>query len=182
MLFRAGLMSFPEYVLATNQRLSEYELNEGTEISLQEFVHRHSTDHSVLNQLDYRRGAVLATWLDATIRLETGNRASLDILMFDLLAQNEAYERRHRGQPMTLDNRRVFRATSHYIHRASMKEFRHYVEYGGSIRIPETALGPCVQSHTETSWKFDLGFDRKSTRGETKMVSGVDPDSEAFKS
>jgi predicted metalloprotease with PDZ domain len=94
MVFRSGLMSFPEYVTATNRRLTEYELNEGTEISLQEFIQRHSADPSVLNQLDHRRGAVLATWLDATIRRDTGNRASLDNLMFGLLAQNAEVNRK----------------------------------------------------------------------------------------
>jgi predicted metalloprotease with PDZ domain len=181
MLFRSGLMSFPEYVAATNKRLDEYELNEGTDIPLLEFIQLHSADRSVLDQLDQRRGAVLATWLDATIRREAANRSSLDNLMFDLVAQNMAYERRHHGQPMALDNQRIFRAASRYIHRASRKQLRRYVEYGGSIRVPETALGPCVQSHVEVSPKYDLGFDRRSMRGDDKKVFGVEPGSEAFK-
>lgn len=181
MLFRAGLMKFPRYVTAINEELSAYELNEGVEISLQEFIRRHSADHSILNQLDYRRGAVLAIWLDATIQRETGNRASLDDLMFDLVAQNTEYERRHNGRPMTLDNKRIFHAASRYIHRASRKKLQEYVEYGGSIRVPETALGLCVQSRVERSPKFDLGFDRKSTKTENKLVFGVEAGSEAFK-
>jgi predicted metalloprotease with PDZ domain len=181
MLLRAGLISFPEYVAAVNEKLRNYEVNEGTEISLQEFIQRHSADHSVLNQLDYRRGAVLAMWLDATIRRESGSRSSLDNLMFDLVAQNAAYERLHLGQPMALDNKRVFRASSPYIHRDSRKEFRRYVEQGGSIRVPKTALGPCVQSYVEASWKFDLGFDPRSTESADKRVSGVELGSEAFK-
>jgi predicted metalloprotease with PDZ domain len=181
MLFRAGLMSFPDYVAATNERLNKYELNGGTEISLQEFIQRHSADKSVLNQLDKRRGAVIATWLDSTIRRETGNRSSLDNLMFDLVAQNAAYQRRHHGRPMMLDNKRVFRETSKYIRHASRKEFRQYVEQGGSIRVPEAALGPCVQSYAEANWKFDLGFDLKSTESTDKTIFGVEPGSEAFK-
>jgi predicted metalloprotease with PDZ domain len=180
MLFRAGLISLPEYVAAVNEKLRDYEVNEGTEISLQRFVQRHSPDHSVLDRLDNRRGAVLAMWLDATIRRESDHRSSLDSLMFDLFAQNTAYKRRHHGQPMKLDNKRVFHAASRYIHHASRKEFRTYAEQGGSIRVPEAALGSCVQSHSEASWKFDLGFDRKSTRIETKVVSGVEPGSKAF--
>jgi predicted metalloprotease with PDZ domain len=123
----------------------------------------------------------LAAWLDATIRRETDRRSSLDNVLFDLVSQNAAYERRHHGQPMTLDNKRVFRSASRYIHGISRKTLRHYVEYGGSIRVPETALGPCVQSRVETSSKFDLGFDRKSIKSEDKRVFGVEPSSEAFK-
>ena len=181
MLYRAGLMTFPRYVAAINEKLREYEVNEGTEVSLEEFIRLHSADHSVLNQLDYRRGAVLAAWLDAIIRRETNHRSSLDNVMFDLVTQNAAYERRHHGQPMTLDNKRVFRSASHYIHGISKTKLRHYVEYGGSIRVPETALGPCVQSRVETTPKFDLGFDRKSIKSEDKRVLGVEPSSEAFK-
>jgi predicted metalloprotease with PDZ domain len=181
MLFRSGLISFPEYVAATNKKLHEYELNEGTQVSLREFVQRHSAHPRVLNNLDHRRGAVLAMWLDTAIRRESRNRSSLDNLMFDLVAQNKAYKSLHHDQPMKLDNRRVFRAISRYIDRDSRKEFRVYVEQGGSIRVPETSLGSCVQSYVEASWKFDLGFDRQSTRSEEKKVLGVEPGSEAFK-
>jgi predicted metalloprotease with PDZ domain len=181
MLFRAGLMTFPDYVEAINQQLRKYELSEGMEISLQEFIRRHSADHSVLNQLDYRRGAVLATWLDATIRGETNGRSSLDNLMFDLVAQDAAYKSHHNGQPMTLNNKRIFRAASRYIQRASRNELRKYVEQGGSIRVPETALGPCVQSRAEASPKFDLGFDPRSTKSQDRVVFGVEPGSEAYK-
>jgi predicted metalloprotease with PDZ domain len=181
MLFRAGLISFPEYVAAVNQQLRDYEVNEGTEVSLQQFIQRHSADRSVLDKLDNRRGAVLAMWLDATIRKESDHRASLDSLMFDLFAQNTAYERRHYSQPMKLDNERVFRAASRYLHRASKKEFRTYVEEGGSIPVPEAALGLCVKSHIEASWKFDLGFDRMSTTSDDNKVLGVEPGSGAFR-
>ena len=181
MLFRAGLISFPEYVATVNQQLRNYEVNEGTEISLQQFIQRHSADPSILDRLDYRRGAVLAMWLDGTIRRESNHRSSLDSLMFNLFAQNTAYERRHHSQPMRLDNQRIYRAASRYLDRASKKEFRTYVEKGGSIRVPEAALGPCVKSHIETSWKFDLGFDRKSVTSDDKKAFGVEPGSEAFK-
>jgi predicted metalloprotease with PDZ domain len=174
-------MSFPEYVAVVDKHLRNYELGEGRDCSLQEFIQRHSADYSDLDQLDYRRGAVLATWLDSTIRSENDNRSSLDSLMFDLVAQNAAYQRRHHGRPMKLDSKRIFRATSKYIHHASRKEFQHYAEQGGSIRIPETALGPCVQSYAEENREFDLGFDHKSTERKDKKVFGVEPDSEAFK-
>ena len=95
MLFRAGLISFPDYVAGVNEKLRKYELRDGTEVTLQDFMRRHSADHSVLDQLDNRRGAVLAMWMDATIRQKTGKRSSLDNLMFDLVRQNAAYERRH---------------------------------------------------------------------------------------
>jgi predicted metalloprotease with PDZ domain len=180
MLFRAGMMSFPDYVDAVNDKLRKYELNEGADVTLQDFKRRHAADYSVLNQLDYRRGAVLAMWLDATIRRESSNGRSLDNLMFDLVAQNATYQRRHKGQPIILNNQRILRAADSYIHPASRKKLRHYLEKGGSIRVPETALGPCVQSRVEPRRRFDLGFDIRSTRGNS-IVMGVESGSEAYK-
>jgi predicted metalloprotease with PDZ domain len=181
MLYRAGLVTFPYYVAAINEKLREYEVNEGTEISLNQFIRRHSRDHSALNQFDYRRGAVLAIWLDGTIRRENSNRASLDNLMFDLVVQETAYECHHDGRSMTLGNERIFRAVSRYIQPTLIKEFRNYVERGGSIRVPETSFGPCVHSYGKADWKFDLGFDSNSTKTKNAIVFGVRPDSEAFK-
>jgi predicted metalloprotease with PDZ domain len=181
MLFRAGLISFPDYVAGINEKLQKYELREGTEVTLQDFIRRHSADHSVLDQLDNRRGAVLAAWMDATIRKKTGNRASLDNLMFDLVRQNAAYERRHEGKLMAITNKRIFHAAAQYLRRDSRKKLQQYVEQGGSIPVPESALGPCAQSHIEPNAKFDLGFDRRSTRNQPAVAFGVEPGSEAYK-
>ena len=153
MLFRAGLMPFPEYIDTINEKLRQYELGEGKEASLRDFRRRHSANYSDLDQLDYRRGAVLAAWLDATIRQESNHRSSLDQLMFDLVRQNTAYQRRHHGKPKTLDNQRIFASASKYLRPKSRKRFRHYVEVGGSIGLPETALGPCAQSRVEALTK-----------------------------
>jgi len=180
MLFRAGMISFPDYVAQINEKLRKYEVDVGTEVSLHDFIRRHSAENSVLNHLDARRGAVLALWLDAAIRQKSGNRLSLDNLMFDLVRQNAAYERRHAGNSMALTNKRIFRDASKYLHRNPRSELRQYVEQGGSIRVPETALGPCVQSHNDSLAKFDLGFDEESSIGKN-IVLGVEADSEAYK-
>jgi predicted metalloprotease with PDZ domain len=180
-LYRAGLMMFPDYVAAVNEKIRAYDVREGTDVTLQEFIRRHSADQSILDQLDSRRGAVIAAWLDATIRQQSRGRWSLDNLMFDLFKQNVTYRRNHTGKPMELNNQRVFRMVSKYIRSHSRKLLRQYVKKGGSIQVPENFLGPCVQSRAETAIKFDLGFARKSIDTETRMVTGVEPASEAWK-
>ncbi len=180
LLFRAGLISFPDYVAGINEKLRRYKSGEGTEVTLQDFVGKHSANDAVLNQLDYRRGAVLAIWLDANIRRKTGNRSSLDRVTFDLVHQNAAYGHRHDEQPMVLTNQRIFRAASKYLGRDLRKQLRQYVERGGDIQVPQTALGPCAQSRAEISQKFDLGFDRSSI-SQPKVVFGVELGSEAYK-
>jgi predicted metalloprotease with PDZ domain len=181
MLLHAGLITFPDYVEKVNEKLKRYELSAGTGVSLQEFVRQHSANKSVLDDLDQRRGAVLANWLDATIRKRTSNKASLDNLMLDLAAQGIAYQRRHSGNLMALTNKRLFRAATRYIGREPATFLRHYVELGGSIPVPVNALGPCVRSHTDAIARFDPGFDLESVSSENKTVSGVEPDSEAYR-
>jgi predicted metalloprotease with PDZ domain len=181
MLFRAGLMSFPDYVEAVDRTLRDYELDEGTKVPLQEFIRRHSVKDSDLHALDYRRGAVLALWLDATIRQRTNAHASLDDVMFDLVRQESAHLQKHNDRPLPLTNKRIFGAASKHAGRKAAKVLRHYVEQGGSIGVPEASFGPCVQSQVETLGKFDAGFDQASLKQGNKIISGVEPGSEAYK-
>jgi predicted metalloprotease with PDZ domain len=180
-LFRAGLLSFPQYVTEAGKNVGDYYVKEGANVSLRDFVRLHSADTAVLDQLDDRRGAVIATWLDPTIRRDSGNKESLDNLMFDLVNQNANYQHTHNDKPMALTNKRIFRMASKYIGRDSEKQLRKYVERGGEIPMPENALGPCVHSNVEKTSKFDLGFDRRSVKSEDKIVFGVEADSEAWK-
>jgi len=180
MLLRAGLEQFPDYVTSLNTKLRAYEMNEGRDVPLAEFVRRHSVKQSAWPGLEYRRGAVIAAWLDATMRNESHGRSSLTDLMFSLVRQNADYRLRY-GKPMLLSNKRLLKAAAKYIHKASINRLRQYVEHGGSIRVPDDALGPCVQARIEAIGKFDLGFDRSSITGKTKQVIGVTADSEAYK-
>lgn len=181
MLLRAGLESFPDYVQALNMNLRNYGMGEAIDVSLDEFVRRHSADKKALPGLERRRGAVIAAWLDATIRQESNNRSSLDDLMFYLVQQNTSYKQSHHGKPMMLTNKRIFAAAAQYVNKPSLDQFRRYALSGGIIQLPESTLAPCVQSHTEMLGPFELGFDRSSITGDTKKVTGVKPDSEAYK-
>ena len=46
MLLRAGLEQFPDYVAGLNTKLRAYEMNEGRDVPLAEFVRRHSVKQS----------------------------------------------------------------------------------------------------------------------------------------
>ena len=181
MLFRAGLLNFPDYVVSVNEGIRKYALNEGVNVSLAEFVHRHSADNSVLNQLDYRRGMVLALWLDATIRQRSHNRASLDDVMFDLVRQESAHLRGRDRKPLRLTNHRIFAAVTPYLGRQLTGSLRRYVEQGGIIPIPEGAIGTCVRARTDLLARFDPGFDASRLNNGNKIVAGVETESEAYR-
>jgi hypothetical protein len=82
--------------------------------------------------------------------------------MFDLVNQDASYRRGHSGEPLELTNSRIFGMASNYISGDSRNRLQQYVEQGGSILVPENALGPGVQSGVEQGFKFDLGFDPTS--------------------
>jgi predicted metalloprotease with PDZ domain len=124
---------------------------------------------------------VIATWLDATIRKQSRQRASLNDLMFYLVRQNADYRATHHGKLLALTNKRIFSAAAKYITAASAREFARYAENGGAIPVPDNALDPCVQSRIEMIGNFELGFDRSSISAEPHRVLGVQPDSEAYK-
>ena len=181
MLLRAGLLTFPDYVATLNDKLRGYETSDDVQVGLLEFVRRHAADHSIFKQLEYRRGTVLAAWLDAAIREQSHNKSSLDNLMFDFVAQESRYQRSHHGSSLSLTNDRILRAAAKYIRPASLDFLRKHVEQGGSIQLPEDALGSCVKSHSDLTEKFDPGFDLQSLKSADKLVSGVEPDGEAYK-
>jgi predicted metalloprotease with PDZ domain len=180
MLCRLGRLAFPGYVDVFNLNLQNYALNPAKDVSLAEFVRGRRADKSLFSGLEYQRGAVIAAWLDLTIRAQSHGRSSLDDLMFYLVHQNTEYKRTH-GKPLFLSNKRFFKAAARFIARASLAELRRYVEYGGDIELPGNALGPCTHSHVELIGRFELGFDRSSVQNEPHKVTGLKEDSEAYK-
>lgn len=180
MLARTGRLSFPFFVDTFNLNLRNYALNDAQNVPLAEFVRRRRADKSLFSGLEYQRGAVIAAWLDLTIRARSHGRSSLDDLMFYLVRQNTEHKRTY-GKPLFISNKRFFKAAARYLDRKSLAQLRRYVGYGGNIEMPRDALGPCVESHTAPMGRFELGFDRGSVQAEPYKVVGLKEDSEAYK-
>jgi predicted metalloprotease with PDZ domain len=181
LLYRAGLMTLPEYVSHINGRLRQYALGEGLNRSLEEFVALHTADNSALSQLDYRRGDLIAFWLDTTIRKQSRDRATLDTLMFALEAQDTSYRRHQGNRPAPLTARRILLAAGRYLRPDTTSELRGFFEQGGPVMLPPDALGPCFTSQVVDSPSFDLGFESSTTKSGNRMVANVEPASNAYK-
>jgi predicted metalloprotease with PDZ domain len=180
MLTRTGQLSFPDYVDVFNLNLRNYALNDAKNIPLTEFVRRRRADKTLFSGLEYQRGAVIAAWLDLTIRAQSHGRFSLDDLMFYLVRQNAEHKRTH-GKPLFISNKRFFKAAASYVDRKSLAHLVRYAEYGGDMEMPRDALGPCVESRLEPIGRFELGFDRSSVDAEPHKVAGLKEGSEAYK-
>lgn len=178
-LFRGDLLSLPEYVKHTNDKLRDYTLARERNISNQELSDRYSKDKS-LGKIPYQRGAVLALWLDSQIRHRTRNRKSLDSVMFDLVHQASPNHMKNKNKDLPVTTERILQALGKYLSADSRSRLRQYVELGATIPPAESALGPCVQLQTDMIPRFDLGMDENTLRTK-RLVADVRPDSEAFK-
>jgi len=179
-LFRGGVLSLPEYVGHTNEKLRDYALLSERNISNADLSERYGKDGS-LDKLPYWRGAVLALWLDSQIRHASRSRKSLDSLMLDLVHQATARQRvLHKNVELPLTTKRILQSAGKYLSANSRRRLRQYVELGETIPAPESALGPCVHLQNDMIPKFDLGMDENTLRTKN-LVAGVRPDSEAFK-
>ncbi len=171
-LFRSGFISLSEYIDHTNEKLRQYELSPARNISNAELTARHESDRS-LSDVPGERGMVVALWLDSHIRQQTKNGASLDSVMLELIKEG-----RRRGFRLTID--RIIHLAEKYLNRSDQWLLRRYIEDGMTIPVPEFGLAPCVHVRTESAFQFELGMDEENLRSKY-MVSGVKPDSEAFK-
>jgi predicted metalloprotease with PDZ domain len=172
MLFRSGMLSFPEYVERTNEKLREYELSPSKNISSRELNARYEKDRS-LNHVPYERGMMVAQWLDWRIREHSGNRVSLDAIIFELV-------RHAKDAKFQLTNHGLLRIAGKYLARRDRHLLRRFVQDGETIPVPESALGPCVHVETDAIAQFELGMDREMLMNK-HIVANVKPGSEAFK-
>jgi predicted metalloprotease with PDZ domain len=172
-LLLAGIVNCEDDVKGMNEVIYRYDTQVGTNVSLEEFIRRHTAKPTDLDQLDKRRGAVLALWLDAEIRYRSNERASLDQLMFALLKENRIHKERHNGMPLALTNSRIYRAVNKIAGPSVTKRLREYVRNGGIILVPDNPLGSCVRTVMEDVPSFDLGFDPEYLNSPEHRARGV---------
>lgn len=172
MLFRAGMLSFPEYVERTNEKIRQYELSPARNISNKDLTARYEKDRS-LSRVPYEHGMMVAQWLDWRIREHSRNRVSLDAMMFELVQHGQDAKFR-------LTNHGLLQIAGEYLDRGDRQLLRRFVEKGETIPVPESALGPCVRLETDEIPEFELGMDAEILR-DKNIVANVKPGSEAFK-
>ncbi|NUQ79740.1 MAG: hypothetical protein HUU21_40050, partial [Polyangiaceae bacterium] len=124
----------------------------------------------------YRRGALYAAHLDATIRSRSRGKRSLDDVVRKLL--HEARTRKSETLPIALLRDAVVRE----LGEAAGEEFDEAVVSGSkSIVLPNNAFGPCIKRRRAKEMVFDLGFDPASVRGDPAVTRGVVKGSAAAK-
>ena len=142
--YRAGLMSASNYVNSLNNDLRKF-----------------PTSNS-----EYVRGRVIALWLDAAIRNESGGRHSLDNVMFDMV--------RGANQPYTLA--RILETAGRYLSSESRALLKNAVTDHADLPAPKQipAVGDCAQPLLEDLPTFDLGLDLALSRSSGVLTGVID--------
>jgi predicted metalloprotease with PDZ domain len=145
---RAGLIAFPVYLDGVNRELQES---------------RSSTSA-------YNRGRLIALWLDRQIRKDSGGKASLDTVMYDMVS----------GASKPLTEARILATAGRYLNPISRIQLTQAVQPGSKIPEAPDALQPCASGSRDEIATFDLGFDLDASKV-AHTVTGVVPDGPAFR-
>lgn len=170
---RGGLTTYSEYLDYLNRWLRRYELSPLRGIKEEAWkTMSHSSGEGYA--LSYERGAAIALWADAAIRIRSNGKNSLDNVMFDLVHQNEM-----QNPAPEFTEERVLAAFSTYLSEEEMQQLRRMAIDGADVHLPEK-LGGCAVRKSETQAVVDLGFDESASVA-AKRVTGVVQDGPAYR-
>ncbi len=144
------------------------------ELPAQNYIHSLNSDlreFPILSS-EYVRGRVIALWLDATIRRESGGQHSLDDVMFDMV--------RGAGQPLTLQ--RILETAGRYLSNDSRSLLKRAVTEHADLPSPEQipSMSTCAHLSREDLPTFDLGLDLAQSLA-MHLLTGVVESGSAFK-
>lgn len=174
-LLRAGIWTPEQFVADLNRILSEYALSPVRTAPNSRIVSDFWSDRR-LTDLPYRRGAVFAYLVDHEVRRATGNRASLDAIVF---AMRDRWAAAPDGaKPPLIDSFGEETRRAGFDPRALIAR---KIEAGEPILLPADLFPGCAEVTTQSIPTYDAGFDReKSAR--TGRIAGVDPSGPAHAS
>ena len=167
---RAGLITDREARVILNELIQQYLLSPYAQSTMDQFVAGRAGDQR-LEKLAYEKGAVFAFYLDGQFREQTDGQSNLDDFMKEVLSLESRANFNGNLSPEVLhqiaqDSFGV--ALNHLIERHIMQ--------GELIPI----VSPVIDSlSTVDQYTFDYGFEFQQSM-ETEVVTGVNPDSEAY--
>lgn len=170
LLLRAGLISLDEYVAAHNSWIKAYYTSPVRSLTVDEMVQKRQTDGDA-EQLFYKKGYLLANHLDFTIRSKTNGKHSLDDVMRSLLKSSKP--------GIELSEKRIADALRPYLQEQGASDIEKYMVRGELVPAVNS-FGACATVEDIEHRSLDVGFDFKKSF-ETRVVSGVVPDSNAHK-
>jgi predicted metalloprotease with PDZ domain len=137
-LLKARLITFADYVDRLNQIVSAYWSSPDRNWPQQQWLDRKQTGNPEY-QLPYKRGAVIALWLDETIRRDSGNKSSLDDRMLTLLGPKDSQ----------LTTESLIAVLCDGLSNENREQLRSFVEDGETVPLPKELEPGCATLSTE---------------------------------
>ncbi len=170
---RSGLTTYSEYLDYLNRWLRRYETSPLRGIKEEAWkAISHSSGEGYT--LSCERGAAIALWADASIRIRSRSKSSLDNVMFDLVHQSKT-----QIPAPDFTEERVLAAFSPYLSEDEMRQLRSMAIDGADVPLPEK-LGRCAVRQSETQAVVDPGFDQTASIA-AKRITGVVQDGPAYR-
>lgn len=133
-LLQAGLLSYSEYLDRLNRIVSAYWTSPDRNWSQTQWLERKHTGNPE-SELPYKRGAVIALWLDQRLRKNSSNTRSLDNCMLDLV--NTVIPRKK----LATDS--LISSLTKDLSLGDAASFRSFVKDGTTISLPEKLEPNC---------------------------------------
>jgi predicted metalloprotease with PDZ domain len=127
-LLQAGLLSYSDYLDRLNRIVAAYWASPDRNWSQTQWLQRKHTGNPE-SELPYKRGAVIALWLDQRLRKNSGNARSLDNCMLDLLNTEVPAKK--------LTTASLISSLVKDLSTEDAAFFRSFVEDGTTISLPE---------------------------------------------
>ncbi len=170
---RSGLTTYSEYLDYLNRWLRRYDTSPLRGIKEEAWKTLSHTSGEGYT-LSYERGAAIALWADASIRIRSNGKSSLDDVMFDLVHQSET-----QIPAPDFTEQRVLAAFSPYLSEDEMRQLRSMAIDGADVPFPEKQ-GRCAVRQSETQAVVDPGFDQTASFA-AKRMTGVVQDGPAYR-
>src|SRR4030095_3378781 len=153
-----------------NSWIKAYYTSPVRSLTVDEMVQKRQIDWDA-EQLIYKKGYLLAHHLDFTIRSKTNGKHSLDDVMLSLLRSSKP--------GIELSEKRIADALRPYLQEQGASDIEKYMGRGELVPV-DNSFGACATLEDIEHRSLDVGFDFKKSF-ETRVVSGVVPDSNAHK-
>lgn len=166
---RSGLISLDDFLRDVNYYAARYYTNALGNTPNSEVPARFWEDTRI-RTLPYDRGFLYFVTVDEAVRNESGGKRSLDDLMLQMKAREQA------NQPVTTE---VWEAAIRQeIGEAGVRSFRDML--AGAAPLPgSSAFGPCFKRVSKQLRRYELGFAPKVLTESPRKVRDLIPDSAA---
>lgn len=172
-LVRAGLWTPEDFAGAFNASASGFDLSPARNADAAAILAGFWSDSEVYH-IPYRKGMLIATWLDANIREKTKGRHDLD----DVLLRMQKMARK---DPDALAYDNLLAALKKVARWDAAADLEAMAMQGAPVVLPENTFAPCGPLSVRERARWQRGFDFAATQSANWTITGVIEGSNAHK-